>query len=88
MKGLLGLKSLENGAALVIKPCNSIHTFFMHFPIDVLFVDKDKKVIKAVSNILPFRVSPIFIKSHLVVELPAGVIKFTSTSAGDQLSFE
>jgi len=86
MKGLLGLDKLGAQYAMVIKPCNSIHTFFMRFPIDVLFLGKDKKVIKAITNMPPFRVSPIYIKSLLVVELPAGVIESTATSVGDQLS--
>ena len=86
LKGLLGRKSLEKNEALIISPANSIHTLFMCFPIDVLFVDKDKKVVKAISSILPFRISPIFIQSRFVVELPSGVIKSTATLAGDRLS--
>ena len=88
MKGLLGLRKLNDKSAMVIKPCNSIHTFFMRFPIDVLFVDKYGKVIKAIANILPFRVSPVCFRSYFVIELPAGVIKSTLTAVGDQLILE
>ncbi len=46
VKGLLGKQSLDEGSALIIKPCNSIHTFFMRFPIDVFFVDRNNKIVK------------------------------------------
>ena len=86
MKGLLGRKALNEGEALVIKPCNSIHTFFMRFPIDVLFVDKNNKVIKAISSIKPFRITGIYFGAAFVVELSAGTIKRTRTVESDLLS--
>ncbi|MCX5701249.1 MAG: DUF192 domain-containing protein [Candidatus Omnitrophica bacterium] len=88
MKGLLGRNSLEINQSLILKPCNSIHTFFMRFPIDVLFVGDKFKVIKAISNILPWRLSPLCLRSHFVIELPAGRIIATDTSSGDELTIE
>jgi len=88
LRGLLGSKEFKNGQAVVIKPCNSIHTFFMRFPIDVLFVDKNHKIIAAVSHMPAFRISKIYFNAVYVVELPAGLIKTTSTSAGDLLEIE
>ena len=88
IKGLLGKASFDKGQALIIKPCNSIHTFFMRFPIDALFVNKNNTVVKAISGLMPFCLSPICLKSRFVVELPSGTIKFTSTSLGDQLILE
>jgi uncharacterized protein len=85
LKGLLGRKSIENGEALVIRPCNSIHTFFMRFPIDVLFVDKANKVIAVLNTFPSFRVSKIYFSAAYVIELPAGSLKTTSTSVSDQL---
>jgi uncharacterized protein len=87
IKGLLGRRDFKRGQALIIKPCNSIHTFFMRFPIDLLFVDETNKVVKLISNLAPFRLGPICLKSRLVVELPAGTIKSTFTTQGDQLIF-
>jgi hypothetical protein len=87
IKGLIGRKELSPGEAMVIKPCNSIHTLFMRFPIDVLFVDKDHKVIKAIPALAPFRVAPICFGSVLAVELPTGTITSTSTAPGDSLLF-
>jgi uncharacterized protein len=84
-KGLLGVADFKQGQALVIKPCNSIHTCFMAFPIDVLFVDKDYRVIKVFPFLRPFRFTPLYFKSSLVIELPSGTLQSTSTSLGDIL---
>lgn len=88
MKGLLGKKGLKPGEALIIKPCNSIHTFFMRFPIDVLFVSKDNRVIKAISGIKPFRLTYIYYHADFAVELTAGIISSTATCTGDHLSID
>jgi hypothetical protein len=88
LKGLLGEKEIVNGQALVIKPCSSIHTFFMRFPIDILFVGKDNKIIAAISSLPAFRASKIYFNAAYVIELPAGLLKATSTSAGDLLEIE
>jgi uncharacterized membrane protein (UPF0127 family) len=87
MKGLLGRRHLPKGAALLIKRCNSVHTFFMRFPIDVLFVGKDNRVVKAISRLRPFRISAVCWRSSFVIELPAGTIQATATSPNDQLLF-
>jgi hypothetical protein len=60
----------------------------MRFPIDVLFLDKNNRVLKAIANLAPFRFSPLSSKSRLVIELPSGTIHSTSTSQGDQLILE
>lgn len=85
-KGLLGRKSFLPEEALVLKPCNSIHTFFMHFPIDVLFISKDNRVIKAISSLKPFRITSVYLRSAFVIELPAGTIISTSTQEDDLVS--
>lgn len=85
MKGLLGRKELKKGQALVIRPCNSIHTFFMRFSIDVLFVDKENRVIKIISCLKPFRLSPVYFNSAFTVELPVGTIQSASIKEGDTL---
>ena len=88
MKGLLGQGGLKQGQAMVLKPCNSIHTFFMAFAIDVLFLDKENRVVKALDNVSPFRISGIYLKAQSAIELPAGTIQATSTSPGDVLLLE
>jgi hypothetical protein len=86
--GLLGEKAFVYGQALVLKPCKSVHTYFMSFPIDLVFVDKNNTVVKTVTRLKPFRLSPICLKSRFVIELPIGAIKITSTASGDQLTLE
>lgn len=54
-KGLIGTRYLERGEGLIILRCNSIHTFFMSFPIDAVFLDRNDKVVKIVRNIRPWR---------------------------------
>jgi hypothetical protein len=88
IKGLLCKKEFKKGQALIIKPCNSIHTFFMHFPIDVLFVDKHNQVIKVISSLRPTRLTPIYFNSAFVVELPTGTAQSTLTSKADTISIE
>jgi hypothetical protein len=87
IKGLLGKASFNKGQALIIKPCNSIHTFFMRFPIDVLFMDKNNKVIQAIPGIKPFKLTSIYFQADHVIELPSGTIKDSLTSVGDKLSY-
>lgn len=83
--GLLGKKGLKQDQALILRPCNSIHTFFMQFPIDVIFVDSDNKIVKAISNMRPFRISGIYFKACSAIELPAQTIEKTSTQRNDYL---
>lgn len=83
--GLLGTKSLKAGQGIVLKPCNSIHTCFMLFPIDVVFISKDFKVLKIVKKIKPWHFSPIVLKSIYTLEVAAGEIK--DLKEGDQVKF-
>ena len=85
MKGLLGRKALLPGQAIILDPCNSVHTFFMRFPIDVLFLDKDYKVIRAIPKLVPNRITSIYWYSRCVVELPSGKLTSADTQATDQL---
>ena len=85
IKGSLGRKIFARGQALILDPCNSIHTFFMRFTIDVLFVDKDNKVIGTLDNLTPNRISRIYWHSSRVIELPAGSLSLSKTQLQDQL---
>ena len=81
--GLLNRKSLNKGEALILLPCNCIHSLFMRFTFDVIFLDKARKVIEAVSLFKPFRLSPIYFKAKLAIELPANTLHLTQTQPGD-----
>jgi len=83
MKGLLGANDLPKGDALVITHCQSIHMFFMKFPIDVIFCDRHNKVVGLCSNIKPFCLSPVFFKASYAIELPTGIIIASKTKVGD-----
>ncbi len=85
--GLLGRSSLEPGEALLLDPCTSVHTAFMRFAIDVVYLDRDGKVVKVSPGLKPFRASGMLRGGRSVVELPAGVIASTGTVPGDQVSF-
>jgi uncharacterized membrane protein (UPF0127 family) len=85
--GLLNRKSLERGGALILKPCSSIHTLFMRFSIDVLFLDKNNKVIGIIHAVKPFRITPVYFGAYLAIELPAGTLQLTQTKLGDSVKF-
>lgn len=83
--GLLNRSSISPKEGLIITQCRSIHMFFMKFSIDVIFVDKNEKVIGLVRNIKPWQMSPYFLKAKYVVELFPGTIDNSKTEKGDFL---
>ena len=85
--GLLKHQRLEPGEGLWISPCESVHTFFMKFAIDLVYLDREKKVRKVRHAVPPWRVSAC-LSAHSVLELPAGVAESTGTRVGDQLAFD
>lgn len=85
--GLLGHKQLQPKQAAMLKPCNSIHSFFMRFPFDAIFIDKNNKVIKVIYNFKPNRLSGIYFRAYAVIELPIGSLKASFTCEGDTLHF-
>ena len=85
--GLLKHERLEPGQGLWIVPCESVHSFWMKFAIDVLYLDRQKKVKKVRANMVPWRVS-VCLMAHSVLELPAGTAAATGTRRGDILEFE
>ncbi len=84
--GLIPKKSLNEGEGLVIKPCCSIHTFFMKFYLDVLFVNRKNEVVAPYENVKPWRILPIHLTSHYVIELPAGEISAKNIKKGDLIT--
>jgi hypothetical protein len=83
-RGLLGRKALDAGAALIIAPCNSIHTFFMKFAIDAVFVGRDGRVEKVYAALPPWRMGFSW-NAFAVIELPAGTAAEADTRTGDDL---
>ena len=83
-RGLLGRAGMEDGSALILAPCSSIHTFFMRFAIDVLFVRKDGRVVKMYSDLVPWRIA-FAVGAFAAIELPAGTAAASDTRSGDTL---
>jgi uncharacterized protein len=85
-KGLLGRARLAAGTGLWISPCESVHTFFMQFPIDLVYLDRKHRIRKVRSNVGAWRMSACF-SAHSIIELPAGVIQETGSQPGDVIEF-
>lgn len=85
--GLLKHRKLEEGAGLWIVPCEAVHTFFMKFAIDLIYLDKEHRVRGIVHALRPWRMS-MCLPAHSVLELPPGTIDRTNTRKGDQLVLE
>ena len=85
--GLLRHERLEAGEGLWIVPCESVHTFFMKFPIDLVYLDKKRKVRKVRHAVPAWRMSAC-LAAHSVLELPAGTARETGTVAGDEVAIE
>jgi hypothetical protein len=83
-KGLLGRDGLAAGEGLWISPCESVHTFFMRFPIDLVYLDRAHRIKKTRNAVGPWRLSACF-SAHSILELPAGTIRETQTERGDTL---
>ena len=81
--GLLNRKSLNKGEALILSPSNSIHSLFMRFAIDVIFLDKTGKAIGILPSFKPFRISPIYFNARTVIELSENTLQLTMTQPGD-----
>lgn len=85
MKGLMGKKNLPEDEGLLLLPCNSVHSMFMRFPIDLLFLNRELRVIKIVYRFKPWRVTPIIRDCYQVVELRAGVASVKGVTIKDEL---
>ena len=84
MVGLLNRRKFAEGEGLLFDRCYGVHTFGMRFPIDILFLDKDLQVIRAVKSLPPYRTSVVR-KAVYVLELPVGALENTCTEEGDQI---
>lgn len=85
-KGLLGHSSLPAQEAMWILRCNSIHTLFMRFPIDCVFVNRELVVQKVFSNVKPWRLIPPVWGASSVIEMAAGQVDKFSLKQGEQLN--
>ena len=84
-RGLLGRSGIAEGTAMIIAPCNAVHTFFMRFTIDVVFADRHGTVVKLCRNLKPWRMG-IGVAGFAAIELCAGAIDQSGVVKGDRLS--
>ena len=70
-----------------IVPCEAVHTFFMQFPLDLIYLDKKHRIRKVRSNVGPWRLSAC-LSAHSIIELPVGVIRDSRSQPGDIVKFE
>lgn len=83
IKGWVGLCKIDPEAALWVKPCWGVHTIGMHFPVDLLFLGRNNRVLKAIPNLPKNRISPFVLQSRSVLVLPAHTVEKSRTMVGD-----
>lgn len=87
MRGLLGRDGLEPGTGMLIDRTGSVHMFFMRFPLDVVFLDRDRRVVRIVRGLRPWRLAAAR-KAVAALELPAGAADEAGLDDGDVLVLE
>jgi uncharacterized membrane protein (UPF0127 family) len=86
MRGLLGRRSLAAGEGLLLRPASAIHTAFMHFSIDAIFLDRDAIVLRIAHDLAPWRAASRH-GARQVLELPADTARSRGIEPGDRLRF-
>jgi uncharacterized membrane protein (UPF0127 family) len=86
VRGLLGRRELVHGDGLLIRPTWSIHTWFMRFPIDVVFLDRDLTVLGVREHLRPWKAA-VHRGAHAALELPAGAARRVGLAVGDRLAW-
>ncbi|MCA9667174.1 MAG: DUF192 domain-containing protein [Myxococcales bacterium] len=86
-RGLMGLRDLPRGDAMLLRPCSGIHTFFMRFAIDALFLDRNGVVVDHAFELRPWRMVPLVGGAYATLELPAGTAKMLGVQRGDRVAF-
>jgi uncharacterized membrane protein (UPF0127 family) len=87
LKGLLGTECMQPGEGLWIIPCSGIHTFGMRFPIDLLILDREQRVVNSVSRLPPNRMTALYRYAASVLELPAGTLDGRQIEIGERIVF-
>lgn len=85
-RGLLGRPPLSPDQGMWIVPCESVHTVGMRYPIDIVYLDRKRKVVKIVEALAPYRVS-VCLRARSVIELASGTVRLSRTQVGHQLQF-
>jgi uncharacterized membrane protein (UPF0127 family) len=86
-KGLMLTRSLPDHTALHLAPCSSVHTFFMKYRIDILYLNKQNVIVGIEEKLEPGKLGKRFPKVSSVIELPAGKVESTSVKVGQVVAF-
>ena len=86
--GLMGRRELEPGGGLVLTGTGSVHMFFMSIALDIVFLSRGGRVLRAIKDLRPWHVSPIVFGATTTLELPVGTIAATGTREGDAIAVE
>ncbi len=87
-RGLMGVRALPAGTGLLLSPCNSVHSWFMRFAIDVVFLDAGWRVVRVLPALRPWRFGPLVRGARHAVELPAGTAAQAGIALGDILAWD
>ncbi len=87
MIGLMFSRDLGDKDGLLITPCNSIHTFFMRYNLDIVFLSRDNKVVKVIRNMKPWRMTWMYFKASKVLEMMGGTLP-ADINAGDEFNMD
>jgi len=87
-KGLMFSSDMKGFDGLLIRSCNSVHTCFMQYSIDLIFIDKQDRVVKCIEHKQPWRMTLFYFKASSTLEVPIGTIKRANITEGDHLRIE
>lgn len=90
LRGLIGTSATNfpAGRGIWIVPCRGVHTFAMRFPIDVIYLDAERRVVHIEENVKPWRITPVRMDTETVIEVPSHTVWDSGTTVGDQIEIE
>ncbi|MGI5879201.1 MAG: DUF192 domain-containing protein [Syntrophomonadaceae bacterium] len=88
LKGLLGKKNMGNWGALILVPCDMVHTIGMRFNIDIIFIDRGGEVLKIIKNLKPNRIAPRVPAGWAVIEMTGGMADISGIKPYQVLKWE
>jgi uncharacterized membrane protein (UPF0127 family) len=88
LRGFIARPEPKLGEGILLAPCNAVHTWWVSFPLDLVFLDENGKVLKLVRSLPPRRFTKPVPKARYVLEVPVGTIDTSGTCVGDELTWK
>ena len=88
LRGLMFYREMPEIDGLLLYPCNSVHMFWMRFPLGLIYLSRERVVLRVVDNLAPNKIGPQVKKAFYVLEVTAGLATFRNIQAGDRLLWE